>query len=164
MTRVPKIWATSVTTLLILCLMVLPAFAACTTPAGNADDVVFSSLSGQMAYCNGTSWIGMGVNQPVGFGTLTPTDFCTATSGTQISCTTATINLSSQASGTVQAAQFPALTGDVTTTAGSLATTISANKVLMADIAQIAGLSVLGNTGSSTGKSALSLVPPIRFW
>ena len=151
MTRVPKIWATSVTTLLILCLMVLPAFAACTTPAGNAGDVVFSSLSGQMAYCNGTSWIGMGVNQPVGFGTLTPTDFCTATSGTQISCTTATINLSSQASGTVQAAQFPALTGDVTTTAGSLATTISANKVLMADIAQIAGLSVLGNTGSSTG-------------
>jgi hypothetical protein len=127
------------------------AYAGCATPAGNAGDVVFSSLSGQMAYCNGTNWIGMGVNQPVGFGTLTNTDFCTATSGTQISCTTATINLSSQVSGTLQAAQFPALTGDVTTAAGSLATTIGTNKVTMADIVQIAGLSVIGNGGSSTG-------------
>jgi hypothetical protein len=127
------------------------AYAGCATPAGNAGDVVFSSLSGQMAYCNGTNWIGMGVNQPVGFGTLTTNDFCTATSGTQIACTTATINLSSQVSGTLQAAQFPALTGDVTVTAGSLATTIGTNKVTMADIAQIAGLSVIGNSGSSTG-------------
>lgn len=36
-----------------------------------------------------------------------------------------TANLSSQASGTLQAAQFPALTGDLTTTAGSLATTLA---------------------------------------
>lgn len=35
------------------------------------------------------------------------------------------INLSSYATGTLQAAQFPALTGDVTTTAGSLATTLA---------------------------------------
>ena len=34
------------------------------------------------------------------------------------------INLSSYASGTLQAAQFPALTGDVTTSSGSLATTV----------------------------------------
>lgn len=35
------------------------------------------------------------------------------------------INLSSYASGTLQAAQFPALTGDVTTSAGALATTLA---------------------------------------
>lgn len=36
-----------------------------------------------------------------------------------------TASLSTQASGTLQAAQFPALTGDITTTAGSLATTLA---------------------------------------
>ena len=35
------------------------------------------------------------------------------------------INLSSYASGTLQAAQFPALTGDVTTSSGSLSTTVA---------------------------------------
>ena len=149
-----KSGALSLSTLIVLCLSTSFASAACTTPAGNPGDVVFSSLSGQMAYCNGTSWIGMGVSQPIGFGTLTTGDFCTATSGTQISCTTATISLSSQVSGSLQAAQFPALTGDVTTTAGSLATTIGTNKVTMGDIAQIAGLSVIGNSGATTANVA----------
>ena len=36
-----------------------------------------------------------------------------------------TISLSTQASGTLQAAQFPALTGDITTTVGSLVTTLA---------------------------------------
>jgi hypothetical protein len=48
------------------------------------------------------------------------------------------INLSSYASGTLQAAQFPALTGDVTTSSGSLATTV----------AKIQGTTVSGTTGS----------------
>ena len=125
------------------------AFAACTSPAGNPGDIVYGS-NNIMAYCNGTVWVNMGTNLSIGFGTLTTGDFCTATSGTQISCTTATVNLSSQASGTLQAAQFPALTGDVTTPGGSLVTTIGTNKVTMSDIAQIPGLSVLGVTGAST--------------
>ena len=126
------------------------ANAACSGPAGNAGDIAYSSSQNIMVYCNGTNWIGMGGASAVNFGTLTIGDFCTATSGTAISCTTATINLSSQASGTLQAAQFPALTGDITTTAGSLATTIGANKVTMGDIAQIAGLSVIGNATNAT--------------
>jgi hypothetical protein len=128
------------------------AFATgCTSPNGAAGDIIYSSTQNQMAYCNGSSWISMGTTSSASFGSLTLGDFCFATSGSQISCTTATVNLSSQASGSLQAAQFPALTGDVTTTAGSLVTAIGANTVTAADLAQIAGLSVLGNGASSTG-------------
>ena len=39
--------------------------------------------------------------------------------------TASSVNLTTQATGTLQAAQFPALTGDVTTSVGSLATTLA---------------------------------------
>jgi len=110
--------------LVIACLMGSTAMATCSTPTGNPGDVIFSSTSNQMAYCNGTNWISMGSSSNTSFGTLTSGDFCTATSSTAVACTTATINLSSQVSGTLQAAQMPALTGDITNTAGSFATTI----------------------------------------
>lgn len=52
--------------------------------------------------------------------------------------------------GTLLAAQFPALTGDITTTAGALATTIGANKVTNAKLATMAAYTIKGNaTGSS---------------
>src|SRR5258708_25626425 len=41
-----------------------------------------------------------------------------------MNCTTAAISLTSQASGTLQAAQMLALTGDVTNSAGAVATTV----------------------------------------
>jgi len=85
----------------LLNLMVAPAFAACSTPAGNEGDINYVSSLHVMVYCNGTSWIGMGVSQPVSFGTLTTNDFCTATSGTAISCTTQFVNLASQVTGTL---------------------------------------------------------------
>ena len=47
-------------TLAALLLAIVPVFAACTSPAGNAGDVFYSSISTVMVYCNGTSWIGMG--------------------------------------------------------------------------------------------------------
>ena len=59
------------------------------------------------------------------------------------------INLSSYASGTLQAAQFPALTGDVTTSSGSLATTV----------ANIQGTTVSGTTG--TGNVVFSASPTL---
>jgi hypothetical protein len=99
------------------------SFAACTLPPGTAGDIIYNSTYSVMQYCNGTEWVNMG--SPNGFGTLTSGDFCTA-SGSVIACTTQFINLTSQVSGTLQAAQFPALTGDVTTSAGSLATTVGA--------------------------------------
>ena len=168
------------------------ANAACSNPSGAAGDQIYSTTYNVMQFCNGSVWVNMG--SPNGFGTLTAGDICT-TNGTLVNCNSPTISLMTQASGTLQAAQFPALTGDVTTTAGSFATTvgkingatlgsttvtagnlligsgsqwvsqtvtgdvtissggvtaIGANKVTMGDIAQIAGLSVIGNAGSST--------------
>jgi hypothetical protein len=63
-----------------------------------------------------------------------------------------------QLTGTLPAAQFPALTGDVTTSAGSLATTIAANAVTLAKMATLGANSVIGNaTGSTATPSAVPL-------
>lgn len=56
--------------------------------------------------------------------------------------------------GTVDATMMPALTGDVTTSAGAVVTTIGANKVTRAMQAQGAALSVIGVTGSATANVA----------
>ena len=53
--------------------------------------------------------------------------------------------------GTLAAGQFPALTGDVTTTAGSVATAIGANKVTLGMLAQVATARFLGRTTAGTG-------------
>lgn len=60
------------------------------------------------------------------------------------------IDLTTYASGRLQAAQFPALTGDVTTTAGSLATTIANNAVTNAKSATMAAYTFKGNPTGST--------------
>jgi len=67
--------------------------------------------------------------------------------------------VATQLTGTLQAGQFPALTGDVTTSAGSLATTIANSAVSLAKMANLAANSVIGNsTGSSAAPSAVSLL------
>lgn len=53
--------------------------------------------------------------------------------------------------GTVPAARMPALTGDVTTSAGTVATTIANNVVTLAKFQQIATASILGRTTAGTG-------------
>jgi hypothetical protein len=98
--------------------------AGCTVPVGAAGDLIFNTTSNNMQYCNGTYWVNMGAATGQ-FGGMTAGDLCT-TDGTQINCQTQYIALGTQVSGTLQAAQFPALTGDVTSTAGSLATIVSA--------------------------------------
>lgn len=65
-----------------------------------------------------------------------------------------TVSLTTDVTGTLQAAQFPALTGQVTTTAGSLATTIAANTVTNANRAQMATLTMKGNNTGSTANEA----------
>lgn len=63
-----------------------------------------------------------------------------------------------QLTGALQAAQFPALTGDVTTTAGNLATTIANGAVSLAKMANLAANSVIGNaTGSAAVPTAVSM-------
>jgi hypothetical protein len=59
----------------------------------------------------------------------------------------------SDLNGSLAAAQFPALTGDVTNTAGSLATTISAGAVTYAKMQNTAAASVLLGRGSASAGS-----------
>lgn len=53
--------------------------------------------------------------------------------------------------GTLAAARMPALTGDVTSSAGSVATTIANNVVTLAKFQQISTASILGRNTASTG-------------
>lgn len=70
------------------------------------------------------------------------------------------ISLATGVSGALQAAQFPALTGDVTTSAGNLSTTIAAAAVTLAKMANIATASVLGrNTAGSGVPEVLTALP-----
>jgi len=67
--------------------------------------------------------------------------------------------VATQLTGTLQAAQFPALTGDVTTSAGSLSTTIANGAVTLAKMATLAANSVIGNaTGSTATPTAVGMV------
>jgi Protein of unknown function (DUF2793) len=68
--------------------------------------------------------------------------------------TVSTVNLSTQATGTLLAAQEPAHTGDVTNAAGSLALTIAANAVTNAKAADMAANTIKGNTTGATADPA----------
>lgn len=64
------------------------------------------------------------------------------------------IDTSALTSGFLAAARFPALTGDVTTSAGAVATTIASHAVSNAKFRQGAATSVVGVTGGSTADVA----------
>lgn len=70
---------------------------------------------------------------------------CILTSGTTASSWNAIYS--------VVASQMPALTGDVTTSAGAVATTIAANAVTNAKAAQMATLTIKGNNTGSTANA-----------
>jgi hypothetical protein len=81
------------------------AHAACSSPAGNAGDIQYSSIQNIMVYCNGTNWVAMGSGDAVTYGTLTTNDFCLATSSSAIACTTATIS-NAQLGGSIAASKL----------------------------------------------------------
>lgn len=66
------------------------------------------------------------------------------------------LNAGNLASGTLPSGRFPALTGDVTTTAGSLGTTIAAASVTLAKMANLAANSILGNN-TGVGATPIAL-------
>jgi hypothetical protein len=67
-------------------------------------------------------------------------------------------------SGVLQAAAFPALTGDVTTSAGALATTIANNAVSYAKFQQPAANSIVANpTGSTANAQSVTLAGGLGF-
>jgi hypothetical protein len=71
--------------------------------------------------------------------------------------TASSVSLSTQATGTLQAAQAPAHTGDVTSSAGSLALTIANSAVTLGKMANLAANSIIGNnTGSAATPMALT--------
>jgi len=83
----------------------------------------------------------------------TPTDLTVSQVKTMLA-----ISLTTDVSGTLQAAQFPALTGAVTTPGGSLATTLSASTVANSNLANMAADTLKGNnTGSSATPSDLTV-------
>jgi hypothetical protein len=72
--------------------------------------------------------------------------------------------VATQLTGTLQAAQFPALTGDVTTPGGSLASTIAANAVTYAKMQQVAASALIGNpTGSTANVQGVALGSTLAF-
>lgn len=63
--------------------------------------------------------------------------------------------------GTLQAAQFPALTGDVTNTAGFLATTIANNAVSNAKLSQMGAYTIKMNATGSTANATDTQIPSL---
>lgn len=84
--------------------------------------------------------------------TITLPDATTTLVGTDTTQTLTNKSIvATQLTGTLQAGQFPALTGDLTNTAGTLATTIANNAVTNAKSAQVATATIKGRVTASTG-------------
>jgi hypothetical protein len=118
-------------------------------------DILYSSASNTLSKLSGNTTTtkkyltqtGDGTNSAApGWNTIAAADVPTLnqnTTGTAANIT-----------GVLNAASFPALTGDITTSAGSLATAIGANKVTSAMLRQGVATSIIGVTGGSTANEA----------
>lgn len=107
---------------------------------------------------------GAWTNPPTGTGNIVKSNSPTLVSpvlGTPSSLTLSNatgLPLSTGVVGTLQAAQFPILTGDLTSAGGTLATTIVNNAVTNAKTAQMAAFTIKGNaTGSATNPTDISI-------
>ena len=86
-----------------------------------------------------------------------------STGAATFNTSTAVLNIPNYTITTLAASQFPALTGDVTTTAGSLATTIGANKVTYAKMQTMTANKLLGSGASGTAVAEMTLGTGLSF-
>lgn len=97
-------------------------------------------------------WRTLGLGTTAGAGsTPTGTGFVHVTSGAQDGAAVAVDLSSAHATGVLAAARFPALTGDVTTSSGAIATTIAADAVTNSKAANMATATIKGRTTAGTG-------------
>lgn len=107
-----------------------------------------------------------GVNSGTNTGdqTITLTGNVTGSGTGSFATTLASGNAGNLDSGTLLAARMPALTGDVTTSAGAVATTIGSNAVTYAKFVQPAAASLVGNmTGSAANATDVPLGTGLKF-
>jgi hypothetical protein len=135
----------------VLCLLSPSASAACTSPAGNAGDIFYSSINSVMVYCNGTNWVAMGASSTTSYGVLTPNDFCTATNGTTIACTTAFTG-----TGNVVLAASPTLTGTVAGATSTWSGQVAIGTNTLSGALNVSG-TVTATTFSGSGASLTSI-------
>ncbi len=89
----------------LLALAPSAAAAACSSPTGQAGDIVYNADYALMQFCNGAQWVSMASSGALTeldphVGTLTPSNFCTSNAGgTQIVCSVAAVNLATQVAG-----------------------------------------------------------------
>lgn len=99
-----------------------PLYAACTSPAGVEGEQVYNTDYATMQFCDGTNWISMAASGSITaeldpkVGGLVGNNLCTSNAGgTQIVCSTGSINLTSQVTGILPAANLGTGTANATT-------------------------------------------------
>jgi hypothetical protein len=97
-----------------------------------------------------------------GIGTINATQIYRA--GTVLATVATSASAADLSAGTLPAGRMPALTGDVTTSAGAVATTIANAAVTYAKMQNVAASRLLGNpTGGATAPSEISLGATLAF-
>jgi hypothetical protein len=129
-----------------------PAITISTSINGilKGNGTAISSATSGTDYSAGTSSLGTGIlKSTTSTGALT-----IAVAGDFPTLNQNTTGTAANITGVLNASSFPALTGDVTTSSGSVATAIGSNKVLDAMIRTSGALSVIGRSANSTGNVA----------
>jgi hypothetical protein len=143
--------------LLLLCgLCSRPGNAACSSPAGNAGDIVYSSVQNTMAYCNSSAWIAMGASSGVSFGTLSTNDFCTASNSTTVVCTTGSTGSGNVVLATSPSIASPTFTGTVAGASSTWAGQIAIGTTTLSGALNVNGTAT-ATTFSGSGASLTSI-------